>query len=320
MSILPVAVLIFGCFLIYDKQITLGALIAFYTYLAYIYEPIGNLSDFNMSLQTTLGMCERVTNFLTADLERDTGIHEITGFNSLEFKNVCFSYSEDKPVLQNVSFKIDKGDKVAIIGASGSGKSTIMNLIIKTCYPYEGKITINGIDLQLIKKDSLYSNLILLEQDPFVFTGTIMENIALGDNLDSDTVNTAASISKIIDVINSHEEAYEYRISEFGSNLSGGEKQRLCLCRTLTRQAQLILLDEATSSVDANLENEIIKSLNGFLGLRQKTLIAVSHRPAILSICNKVIYLESGKINGFYDLTKEDDYQKVSELIHSPLL
>ncbi|AZR72705.1 hypothetical protein BBF96_04440 [Anoxybacter fermentans] len=315
MLTLPVIILIYGGFLVYKKEISLGTLIAFYTYLSFLYEPIRNLSDYNLGLQTTLGMCERVLNFLQDDKIEKEGKVKLKEFNSLEFKNVSFQYENGKSVLSNLNFRIDKGDRLAIVGPSGSGKSTILNLIMKLYSPDKGKILVNGIDIREISSDSLYALITLLEQNHFLFEGTIKENITFGEEVDFQRIRKAAMLSKILPLIQSYENGFDHLISD--SNLSGGEKQRLCLARSLLKDAQLVLLDEATSSVDPAIEKEIVDNLDK--NLEGKTLVAVSHRPQILSICNKVIHLSNGQIIGCYTLKNEKDYEKVYGIVSRTL-
>jgi ATP-binding cassette subfamily B protein len=296
MSLLPIIILVYGGYLINNGLISLGSLIAFYTYLSKIYEPLSNLSYYNIGLQTALGMSERILEFLDADLDVDQGTVEISNFEYLEFKNVSFGYDDNNYVINNISFRINKGDKVALIGGSGSGKSTIVALIAKMYKPSAGEIIINGYKIDNIKKESLYNILTLLEQNPFVFSGTLEENITLGNCIDHNIVNKSILISKMDDLCANCKDNLNFNIAEFGTNLSGGQKQRLCLCRTLAKQSQVIILDEATSALDANLENSIIDNLNDFLCGYNKTLIAVSHKPSILKICNKIIHIENGQL------------------------
>lgn len=296
LSLLPVIILIYGSFLIKQKQLTLGTLIAFYTYMSEVYSPINNLIDYQMGFQTAMGMSDRVLDFLEDNIELEDGTYEINSIDNIEFKNVSFSYGNEITVLNNLNFNIKKGDKVAIIGDSGSGKSTILNLIMKFFILNDGEILINGINIMNIKKESLYDNITLLEQDPFVFEGTIEENITLGNKIEKPIIDNCIKISKIGNLIESNKENLNYKISEFGSNISGGQKQRLCLCRNLCKNSQLILLDEATSSLDYELEKDILIKIDEFVTSSNKTLIAITHRPSILTICNKVIHIKNGKI------------------------
>lgn len=296
MHFLPVVILLFGGNLAYKGEISVGTLMAFYTFLSLIYEPVVNLSDYNLGLQTTLGFAERILEFLeNAEGENEDG-KDIDEIESIEFKEVYFSYSEDKNVLKNISFKIEKGDRVCIIGPSGSGKSTLLNLIMKFYEPTKGDILINGIKLSEINKESYYKKISLMQQTPFLFNGSIKENITFGEDYSEQKLEFVSRICCISDLVNSFKERFEHIITESGSNLSGGERQRICLARTLIRDSQLIILDEASSSLDNVIEKEIVSNIEKLIRESNKILIAVSHRPEILSICNKVIHMENGKI------------------------
>ncbi len=312
-SILPVVILLYGGYLVFQKDISLGAFIAFYTYLGYLYEPIKNLSDYHLMLQNTLGMCDRVLGFMDKDDEEDKGTLEIKDFTGLEFKNVNFAYQDNKPALSDINFKIEKGDRVLIVGQSGSGKSTLLNLIMKLYSPETGEIILNDHDLNQIKKDSLYSHITLLEQNHFLFDGSIEDNITFGTDVNIDRVKNVANLANLTPLIKNNPEGFKRQISELGLNLSGGERQRICLARTLIHESDLVLLDEATSALDSTIENEIVTNLNKYLD--GKTLVAVSHRPALLGICNKLIHLEDGKMVGYYDLNNSPEYEKASKII-----
>ncbi len=313
LSILPVVILLYGGFLVFQKDISFGTLIAFYTYLGCLYEPIKNLSDYNLNLQNTLGMCDRVLGFMDNDDVEDKGTLEIKEFTGIKFKNVNFAYQDNKPVLSNINFKIEKGDRVLIVGQSGSGKSTLLNLIMKLYSPKTGEIILNDHNLSQIKKDSLYSHITLLEQNHFLFDDTIENNITFGKDVNIERVKKVANLANLIPLIKGTPDGFNRQISELGLNLSGGERQRICLARTLIRETDLVLLDEATSSLDSAIENEIITNLEKYL--KDKTLIAVSHRPAFLGICNKVIHLDNGKIVGFYNLTNSPDFEMAHKII-----
>lgn len=307
-SMLPIAILLVGSVLIGDGSLKIGSLMGFYTYLTYIYEPMTNLSDWFIGVQTTLGMSDRVTKFLedpehAKEIEQEKTKISIDEIKSIVFKDVSFSYDKNYIVLDNLNLNIEKGDKVAIVGASGKGKSTIIQLLMKVYNNYTGEILINGISLRDIAKDSVYDHMSLVEQNLFIFDGTVKENI-LFDEKDSVRLLESMEISKSNVFVDSFKNTIDHLLLEGGKNISGGQKQRICINRALVRSFDILILDEATSSLDKELEKEVIENLDNYVTKNNKILISISHRPVPTSICNKII-----------DLNKETSLEAKNPLI-----
>ncbi|WP_460287825.1 ABC transporter ATP-binding protein [Clostridium faecium] len=292
-SMLPIVILLVGSILISNGTLKIGSLMGFYAYLNYIYEPMNNLSDWFIGTQTTLGMSDRITEFLDAENNIETleeGKNNINEITSIEFKNVSFSYDKKENVLNALSFKVEKGDKVAIVGASGKGKSTIIQLLMKIYDGYTGDIFINGMSIRDIAKHSIYEKMSLVEQNLFIFNGTVKENITF-DNENSSYLLKALETSKTNSFVNGFERDLDYLLLEGGKNISGGQKQRICICRALAKNFDVLILDEATSALDKNLEVEIVNNINKYITENNKILITISHKPEPISICNKIIKL-----------------------------
>ncbi len=294
-NLLPVTILFVGSIFISKGELKIGSLIAFYTYLNYIYEPINNLSEWFVGVQSTLGMSSRITDILDEDnndLDNDgLNINEI---NSIEFKNVSFSYDNKINIINNLSFKIEKGDKVAIVGASGMGKSTILQLLMKVYNEYTGEILINGINLKDINKSSIYDRISLVEQNMFIFNGTIRENIIFNNN--NNKIEESLKISSCNEFINDYDKSLYEVLLEGGKNISGGQMQRICICRALEKNFDTLILDESTSALDKLTEEKVINNINDYIVNNNKILITISHRDKPTSICNKIINLNSIKI------------------------
>lgn len=288
-NLLPVTILFVGSIFISKGTLKIGSLIAFYTYLNYIYEPINNLSDWFVGVQTTLGMSSRITDLLETDKDYldNEGIY-INEINSIQFKDVSFSYNNNLNVINNLSFKIEKGDKVAIVGASGTGKSTILQLLMKVYNEYTGDILINGISLKNINRSSIYDRISLVEQNMFIFNGTIRENIIFDDNR---KIEESLNISNCSDFIKDFDKGLDEVLLEGGKNISGGQMQRICICRALEKKFDTLILDEATSALDKVSEEKVINNINDYIVSNNKILITISHRDKPVSICNKVINL-----------------------------
>lgn len=286
-ALLPIVVLISGAILIIKGQLTLGYLFAFYSYLDFLYEPMTNLSDWYTGINVSLGMSDRVLSFLEDDMEEETG-EKIRGINSIEFKNVSFSYDSQKPVLNSVNFKFEKGDIVGIIGPSGSGKSTIIDIILKIWDTYTGEVIVNDTELRKINRSSYYDNLSLVEQEPFIFRDTILRNIQFDNEVVDENVLRESELSNLVE---KKDGKLNHELTTNGANLSGGEKQRIALARALYSDKDLIILDEFTSALDNETEDKIVQNIKK-LGEEGKIVIIITHRKSPLSITNKIIDLE----------------------------
>ena len=286
-TLLSISVLIFGAILIIKGKLLLGYLFAFYSYLDYLYEPMKNLSDWYTGLNVSIGMSDRVLNFLEYDLEEDTGL-KIKGIKTLEFKDVSFSYDGKKQVLNNMNFKLESGDVVGIIGPSGSGKSTIIDIILKIWDTYSGEVLINEVELKDINRASYYEHMSLVEQEPFIFRDTILRNIQFEDNKINEKV---LNMSEISEMVENKKDKLNHSLTTGGGNLSGGEKQRIALARALYTDADILILDEFTSALDNETEEKIVKNIEK-LRDEGKIVIIITHRKRPLSITNKIIDLE----------------------------
>lgn len=286
-ALLPIVVLISGAILIIKGQLTLGYLFAFYSYLDFLYEPMTNLSDWYTGINVSLGMSDRVLSFLEDDMEEETG-EKIRGINSIEFKDVSFSYDSQKPVLKSVNFKFEKGDIVGIIGPSGSGKSTIIDIILKIWDTYTGEVIVNDTELRKINRSSYYDNLSLVEQEPFIFRDTILRNIQFDNEVVDENVLRESELSNLVE---KKDGKLNHELTTNGANLSGGEKQRIALARALYSDKDLIILDEFTSALDNETEDKIVQNIKK-LGEEGKIVIIITHRKSPLSITNKIIDLE----------------------------
>ena len=287
-ALTPVVILLYGSFLIANEKLTLGGLMAFYTYISYLYEPLMNLSDFNLGRQKAISVGENILNFIDIECNEKDGVFKISEFEKLEFKNVCFSYKGESDIIKELSFTINKGDKVAIKGGSGSGKSTLLKLILRMYNPTYGNIYINNIDIRDIKLSSLYKLFSIQVQNLFVFEGTIEENISLGKTINIEKIYKSMDLGQLNRTLN----PFNNINNNINNNLlSGGQKQRLCLSRAFLKPFDILILDEPSSSIDIDLEDNLKSDLKKLI--EEKTLIITSHRPSLLELCNKEINLET---------------------------
>ena len=286
-SLLPILILILGSIEIKFGRMELGYLFSFYTYLGFLYEPMKNLSDWYTGLQVTLGMSDRVLDFLDTDciVEDEMNLDTI---NSINIEDLKFSYDGSRDVLYDINIELASGDILGIVGSSGSGKSTLIDILLKTREDYRGSVKFNDKELKGISKESIYKNTSVLEQNPFVFQGTIRENIEFNEN-DSVKLNQVIKDSGAYKLIEN--KGLDYGIMIDGENLSGGEKQRIGLARALYKNSNLLILDEFTSALDNETEMEIVENINELAKLGM-IIIIITHRKAPLKICNKILNLD----------------------------
>lgn len=233
---------------------------------------------------------EKVTINDKADAQVMKGIK-----GNIEFKNVEFHYTNSKNVLQNISLKLESGKKMAIVGESGEGKSTIINLLLRFYEPQSGEIKIDNKNINDFTQESLHKNISVVLQDSILFSGTIAENISYGiENASMDDITNAAKKANAHDFIISFEKGYESEIGERGIKLSGGQKQRIAIARAILKNAPILILDEATSSLDSKAELEVQKALN--ILMEGKTTIIIAHRLSTIKNVDYVIVLKKGQI------------------------
>jgi ATP-binding cassette, subfamily B, bacterial len=310
-SIGTVIVLIAGPILALNSALSLSDIVAFLLYLNLFYAPISTLTRVVEDMQQALAGAERVFEVLDtdSDIKDKPGAKKVGKLSGeLEFNKISFSYKDNIPVLEDISFEVKAGQMLALVGPTGVGKTTISALIARFYDPKSGSITMDGINIKDITLESLRNQLSLVLQDVFLFNGTIAENIAYGcDNATKEAIGHAAEAACIDAYINSLPEKYETVIGERGVRLSGGQKQRISIARSVLRNSPILILDEATSSVDTETETEIQNAINKIAGTR--TLIVIAHRLSTVKRADKIIVLEDGKIaeQGKHDeLIKQD--------------
>jgi ABC-type multidrug transport system fused ATPase/permease subunit len=311
-----VCILGYGGLEVISGRFSLGGLIAFSTYLTYLFGPAQQLASFYSRVQTALVSADRITEILKTQPENDGG--RLSLFNiigEIEFKNVYFCYeTEDLNILNNVSFKIEPCTTVAIVGKSGEGKTSLVNLILRFYETKHGAIFIDGKNIKDLTLQSLRSCVGFVSQDPFIFSTSIRKNILFGKpSASSDEVIKAARLAQMHDYITSLQDGYETVIGERGVCLSGGERQRLSIARLFLKNPPIIILDEATSTLDAGSELMLYDALKSLK--RDRTIIIIAHRLSTIMGADRILVLSSGKIVGDGDhstLHKNNDtYQKL---------
>ncbi|MFN9750675.1 MAG: DUF1854 domain-containing protein [Planctomycetota bacterium] len=280
------------------QEMSLGALIAFLAYLAMFYAPLGALSNFTSWLTSFLTGSKRVLELLdtpitVAEKAEPEAWPEVRG--EIRFEGVTFGYDRHQPVLQNVSFDVRPGEMVGIVGRSGSGKTTMVNLLGRFYDVQEGAIKIDGHDIRNLSLADLRRNLGIVFQDSFMFRGTIWDNLSYGrPQTTIEEGIAAARAAGAHDFICRAQLAYETPLGEQGAGLSGGEKQRLSIARTLLYDPKILVLDEATSNIDAEAERSIQQALEVLV--RGRTTIAIAHRLSTLRNADRIIVFDRGRL------------------------
>ncbi len=297
-SIGTILVVGFGGYLAMTEGLMVADIVAFMLYLSMFYAPIAGLANLLESMQQSLAGAERVIAILDAPFEiadkdgaKDCG--RVNG--SITFEHVDFSYQEDMPILKNVSFHCEAGKMLALVGPTGVGKTTLTQLISRFYEPSSGHILIDGKDIKDMTLESLRRNISPVLQDTFLFNGTIAENIGYAKpDATAEEIRQAAIAANIHDDIMAMPDNYDTQVGERGLRLSGGQKQRVAIARAILRKSPIIILDEATASVDVETEQQIQKAIAGIAGSR--TIVAIAHRLSTIRNADMILVLEGGQV------------------------
>lgn len=293
-----VLVVFFGGMLAYKGQLSVADIVAFVLYLSLFYAPVSGLANLLESLQQSLAGAERVTLILDTpsvieDSENAQDMGNAEG--AVAFENVSFHYSNGVPVLKNVSFSCKPGTMIALVGPTGVGKTTATQLIPRFYDPVEGRILIDGKDIRNVTLESLRKNISPVLQDTFLFNGTISENIGYArPDATQEEIEEAAKAANIHEDIQNMPQQYETQVGERGLRLSGGQKQRIAIARAILRRSPIIILDEATASVDVHTEKQIQKAISALTG--KQTIIAIAHRLSTIQGADQILVFHEGEI------------------------
>ncbi|AHW59022.1 ABC transporter permease [Draconibacterium orientale] len=297
-SVATALVIWYGAIQIWGYGYTLGILIVFVTTLERLFVPVKQFAQQISTIQRAMSALEHISEMFDQQVEdpkADT-VPEAVALQEIEFKNVFFRYSEDTPdVLKDVSFKLKKGDRLALVGTTGSGKSTIIRLLAKTYTGYRGSIKINGTELSEIPIGQIRETISIMQQDIYMFNDTVEFNISLGrKSISRSDVEQSASFVYANYFIDQLPEKYQFIVQDNGDNLSKGQAQLISFARAIAGNSELIILDEATSAVDSITEQYIQKAIANIFS--RKTVIAVAHRLSTIKNSDMILVLEDGRI------------------------
>lgn len=323
----PMLIYLAGGYLFFTGEITMGMIFTFSALLTKLYRPILKLSDIHVDIVRSFALFERIFEYfdLKAEITNQANARDlIINSGKIEFNSVNFSYDDDNQVLNNITFDVKAGTQTALVGSSGAGKTTISNLINRIYDIDSGSIKIDNQDIKLVTLKSLRKNIGVVTQEPYLFNGTIRDNLMYGtDNLSDDDLVKASKSAYIHDFIMSLPNGYDSIVGNRGIKLSGGQKQRISIARVILNNPQILILDEATSALDSISEAYVQKAMNSLL--INRTSIVIAHRLSTIQNSDQILVIEDGRIvekgnhnslmhlkGNYYTLNqkqfKEDDY------------
>ncbi len=305
-------VLGYGTHLITSGQMTAGSFASFVTSLLLLYKPVKTLGNTLTSIQTIFVAMGRVFELfdLNSDIIEAEAPKTLTEFNSnITFKNVDFEYIKNQPVLNNINLVVNKNETIAVVGNSGGGKSTLVNLIPRFYDVKNGSITIDGVDIRELSINSLRNNISMVFQDNFLFTGTIRENILMGNpNASEEDLVQAIESAHLQEVIAELPDGLDTLLGERGLTLSGGQRQRVAIARAMIKHAPIVILDEATSALDNKSEAVVQKALDNLI--QNKTVFVIAHRLSTIQNADRIAVINEGHL---VELGSHDELMEIPQ-------
>lgn len=292
------AVIGYGSYLIVNGTITSGNFVSFITALIMLYNPIKNIGKSYNAVQVSFMAIERISEILEIEpqIQEKNNAQKLNKIKEgISFENVCFEYDENVPVLQNINLDVKAGTTVALVGNSGGGKSTIVNLLPRFYDVKSGAVKIDGVNIKDINMESLRDNIAVVFQDNFLFGGTIRENILLGKpDATEKEINKAIKMACLDEFVSEQEKGLDTDIGERGTLLSGGQKQRLSIARAFVKNAPIVILDEATSALDNKSEAVVQKAIENLM--KDRTVFVIAHRLSTVQNADKIVVINDGQI------------------------
>ncbi len=289
--------IILGIILIKTNHLSIDNMIVIYMYQTRIFDLLTSLTSFNEETKKFTLSSKRVFEIIDGKFKKEKfgkrHLNHIEG--NFEFKNVTFGYEKERPILNNLSFKVNANETVAFVGKSGGGKTTIFSLIDKLYTVKDGEITIDGVNINELDKDSIRDNISIITQSPYIFNFTIKENLKITkENATDEEIVEACKIAQLHDYIMTLPKKYDTLIGEGGLTLSGGQRQRLAIARALLKQTEIILFDEATSALDNETQKSIQTAINNMKGTY--TILIIAHRLSTVVDADRLILINDGKV------------------------
>lgn len=293
------SVLCYGGYQVIKGTLTAGGLVAFYGYTLQLFIPLYGVVDIYSKLQRAGASVRRLMEITEAEMTMPDRpgalVLQPDASGAIELQDVSFSYHADRPVLKSVNLRVNPGERVALAGTSGNGKSTIARLVARLYDVRDGKVLVEGLDVRDIKLKSLRSSIIFVPQDPVLFDVTLRENLLYGNaEANQDELEQVARLAQLEHVIRRLPQGWDEPLGPRGNRLSGGERQRVALARALLQRPRILILDECTSALDALTERWLLSGLDGYL--QNVTTIIISHRPSAMHWADRVVHMDYGQI------------------------
>lgn len=292
------AIIGLGTLMVQKGSMTIGDFAAYYGYVGMLLGPISALSTVSSNISTGLASAERIMKLLNTipEIKEDPHPVKVERLNGyIDFNNVSFGYKDKKMVIKDFSLKIEPGQKVALVGPSGSGKSTVTNLLLRFYDVNSGEVKVDGINIKKLGLESYRNNIGVVLQEPFLFSGTIKENIAYAKKDATDEeIMEASRMANVEEFVSMLDKRYETTVGENGASLSGGQKQRLAIARAILKNPSILILDEATSALDTVSEHLVQEALDRLMA--DKTTIIIAHRLSTIKNADLIVVMEDGRI------------------------
>jgi len=293
-SIAAAVVIMFGGMEVINGNLSVGAFFSFMTALFMLYTPIKRLSSVYNSFQKSIAANERINDIFATSSEIKSGVEVLNEqINTIRFQDISLKYDE-KVALKNINIDIQKGEKIALVGDSGGGKSSLVNLLLRFYDPFEGEIKFNNTNINNLTLNSLRNSISIVTQRVYIFNDTIANNIAFGADLDEEKVKFALNQAHALDFVEKMADGIHTQLDEFGTNLSGGQRQRIAIARALYKNPQILIFDEATSALDNESESIITKVLDEVS--QNRITFVIAHRLSTVQNANKILLFKEGEI------------------------
>jgi len=308
------AVIYFGGREVYNGNMTVGEFTAFLTAVGLVFQPLRRIGTIYSKIQDAIAASERVFSILDRDSKIVDGKKILKDdITSIEFKNVKLKY-EDSYALNDINLKVSSGENIALVGDSGGGKSTFINMLLRFYDPDNGEVLVNNTNIKEFTQESLKYHISLVTQRIYIFQDSLASNVAYGQEIDRDRVNEALRLADASEFVGNLDDGIDTMMEEFGANLSGGQRQRVAIARAIYKHSSLLLFDEATSALDNESEKRIQKALNSYT--KDKITITIAHRLTTIEHADKILVIQKGKIvaQGTHNelLESSNVYQKLA--------